>query len=297
MKRESFADKIFIVINYILLVFISIIVLYPLIFVVIASISDPLLVNSGQVWLLPKGLTFDGYSRVFQSGNILLGYKNTILYTFIGTIISIAITFTCAYPLTVKELPYRKGIFLFFTFTMFFSGGIIPTFLLIRSLNMYNTVWAMILPGAVSVMNIIIARTFIETNIPSTIIEAAAIDGCNEYQIFAKIILPLSKPILVVLALFYGVQHWNAYFNALIYLSDEKLYPLQVFLREILIQTQLDSQMLMSGSNMEAFAQQSKIAESVKYGVIVVSTLPLLVIFPFLQKFFEKGVMLGAVKG
>jgi len=180
---------------------------------------------------------------------------------------------------------------------MFFSGGIIPTFLLIKSLGMYNTIWAMIVPGSVSVMNIIISRTYIETTIPETVTEAAIIDGCNEYKIFTKMILPLSKPIIIVLALFYGVQHWNAYFNALIYLSNERLFPLQVFLREILIQTQLDSQMLMSGSNMEAFDQQAKIAESVKYGAIVVSTLPLLVVFPFLQNFFEKGVMLGAVKG
>jgi len=297
MKRESFGDKIFIVSNHVLLGIVALLTLYPLIFVLVASISDPLLVNNGEVWLMPKGVNFDGYARVFQSWKILLGYKNTVFYSILGTIISIFVTFTCVYPLTVKELPFRKTIFTFFTLTMFFSGGIIPTFLLIKSLGMYNTIWAMIVPGSVSVMNIIISRTYIETTIPETVTEAAIIDGCNEYKIFTKMILPLSKPIIIVLALFYGVQHRNAYFNALIYLSNERLFPLQVFLREILIQTQLDSQMLMSGSNMEAFDQQAKIAESVKYGAIVVSTLPLLVVFPFLQNFFEKGVMLGAVKG
>ena len=297
MKRESFNDKIFIVLNYIVLTIVTLTTLYPLLFVLIASISDPLLVNSGQVWFWPKGITFEGYYRVFQSGNIILGYKNTMMYTFLGTLISLFITFTCSYPLSVKELPYKKTLFMIFAFTMFFSGGIIPTFLLVKNINIYNTIWAMILPGSVSVMNIIISRTYIESSIPTTVTEAAVIDGCNEYSVFFKMILPLSKPILTVLALFYGIQYWNAFFNALIYLSNEKLFPLQVFLREILIQTQLDSQMIMSGSNLEAFDQQSKIAESVKFGVIVVSTLPLLIVFPFLQKFFEKGVMLGAVKG
>lgn len=294
---ESTGDKIFNAINNILMAITMLVVLYPILFVISASISDPLLVNSGKVVLFPKGITFEGYARVFQNNDILIGYRNTIFYTVAGVLINLFVTLTSAFALTRKNLPGRTIIVALFTFTMFFSGGMIPSFLLINKLGIYNTVWAILLPGAAAMMYIIIARTYMQSSIPESLQEAALIDGCSDIKVFIMIILPLSTPIITVLGLFYGVGHWNSYFNALIYLSDRNIFPLQVFLREILIQTQIDSQMLMSGANLETFDQQAKIAEMIKYAVIIVSTLPLLIVYPFVQKYFTQGMMIGAVKG
>lgn len=297
MIRESPADRVFVVVNKIFLAVILLLVLYPLVYIVSASISDPVAVNSGRMWLLPVDVTFEGFSRVFQNPEIWLGYRNTAFYTVFGTLINLAVTLPAAYALSRRDLVGRNVFMGLYLFTMFFNGGLIPTYLLVRDLGMVNTVWAMLLPNAASVWLIIVARTFFQSTIPGELREAAAMDGCSNFRFFWSIVLPLSRSIIAVLALFYAVGHWNQYFNALIYLSDRELFPLQLFLREILVQQQMDASMMMSGGSMEALAQQARIADIVKYAVMIVSALPLLIAYPLVQRFFVKGVMIGSVKG
>lgn len=273
-----------------------VIVLYPLVYIISASISDPALVNSGQMWLFPKGITFEGYLRVFQNNDIWIGYKNTIIYTLGGVLVHLLILLPCAYALSRREVPYKKTIMWFFLFTMFFNGGLIPTYLLVKSLGMVNTMWAMIIPNALGVWSIIVARAFFQQNIPETLVEAAEIDGGTDFYIFWRIVLPLSKPIIAVMALFHGVGLWNQYFNALIYLNDASLYPLQLVLREILILNEMSADMMMTGQSLETFAEQARIADIIKYAVMIVSALPLLMVYPFLQKYFVQGVLVGSIK-
>jgi len=295
--KETRADKIFNIINHLILLLGLILVAYPLIFVISASISDPDLVNAGKIWLLPKGITFDGFRRVFQDQQIWTGYRNTIFYTVVGTCLNLIVTLPAAYALSRKDF-YGRNVFTgIFTFTMFFGGGLIPTYLLYSGLGMRNTVWAMLIPGLAGMWNIIISRTYFQNNIPNELREAAEMDGCTNMRLFAQIVLPLSAPIIAVMALFYGVGHWNAFFNALIYLSDRKLFPLQLILREILVQNQMSAQMLSNGEDIEMMAKQAKIADMIKYAVIIVSTLPVLAAYPFIQKYFVQGIMVGAVKG
>lgn len=296
--KESGGDRAFNIVNIVILSIVLLIVVYPLYFVIIASISNPDLVNSGKVFIIPREITFTGYWRVFQDKEILTGYRNTIFYTIVGTSINLFVTLTCAYALSKKRLRGRDMFAFLFAFTMFFSGGLIPTYLLIKKLDMINKVWALLLPNAASMYNIIVARTFFQNTVPAEVEESAMIDGCSTTRMFMKIVLPLSPALIAVLALFYGVAHWNAFFDALIYISSRKLYPLQLVLREILIQNQMKAQMMqniMEGD--ELINIQVKIASLVKYSVIIVSSLPVLVAYPFLQKYFTKGVMLGAVKG
>lgn len=295
--KESKADRIFNFINYLILTIIFLIVLYPLIFVVSASVSDPDLVNQGKVWLLPKGLNFDGFRRVFQDKNIWTGYKNTVFYTIVGTVINLIATLPAAYALSRKDLMGRHIITAFFTFTMFFSGGLIPTYLLMKSLGIRDTIWAMLIPGAVGMWNVIISRTYFQNNIPLELQESAQIDGCSDIRLLFTIVLPLSKPIIAVVGLFYAVGHWNSYFSALIYLKDRALYPLQLFLREILIMNEISAEMMTTGEDLELMARQARVAELIKYSVIIVSTVPVLCIYPFIQKYFVKGMMVGAIKG
>ena len=297
MIRESRADRVFVVVNRIFLAIILLLVLYPLVYIVSASISDPVAVNSGRMWLYPVGVTFEGFSRVFRNPEIWIGYRNTAFYTVFGTLINLAVTLPAAYALSRRDLAGRNVFMGLYLFTMFFNGGLIPTYLLVRDLGMVNTVWAMLLPNAASVWLIIVARTFFQATIPGELREAADMDGCSNFRFFWSIVLPLSKSIIAVLALFYAVGHWNQYFNALIYLSNRDLFPLQLFLREILVQQEMDASMLMSGGSMEALAQQARIADIVKYAVMIVSALPLLIAYPFVQRFFVKGVMIGSVKG
>ena len=297
MIRESRADRVFVVVNRIFLAVILLLVLYPLVYIVSASISDPVAVNSGRMWLYPVGVTFEGFSRVFRNPEIWIGYRNTAFYTVFGTLINLAVTLPAAYALSRRDLAGRNVFMGLYLFTMFFNGGLIPTYLLVRDLGMVNTVWAMLLPNAASVWLIIVARTFFQATIPGELREAADMDGCSNFRFFWSIVLPLSKSIIAVLALFYAVGHWNQYFNALIYLSNRDLFPLQLFLREILVQQEMDASMLMSGGSMEALAQQARIADIVKYAVMIVSALPLLIAYPFVQRFFVKGVMIGSVKG
>lgn len=294
--RETRGDKIINFINYVILALILLITFYPLYFVVIASFSDPGLVNSGEVILIPKGISFVGYRHILNDPRIGSGYINTIIYTVVGTLINLAVTIPAAYALSRKDLVGREVITIIFIVTMFFSGGLIPTFLLMKNLNLLNTRWAMLLLGATNMTNIVIARTFFQSNIPFELQEAAKIDGCSDFRLFFSIILPLSSAIIAVMALFFAVAHWNNYFKALVYLTDEKLFPLQLILREMLIKSEFDAQMILVGDT-AMLDEQLKIAEQIKYGLIIVSTLPIMLVYPFIQKYFVKGVMIGALKG
>ena len=295
MCRE---DRVFGVINSILLILFSIITLYPLLFVVSASVSDPVAVSAGKMILWPVGLTLRGYQYILQYAEIWTGYANTLFYTFVGTIINLAVTLTCAYGLSRRDVPGNGIVMTLFLITMYIGGGLIPN---LRMLGLINTRWVLLLPGAVSTYNLIVSRTFFSSTIPWELHEAAFLDGCSDFKLFTKVVLPLSAPIVVVMALYYGVGHWNSYFGAMIYIKDRALYPLQVFLREILSLSTFASAAMESGTlsaeEMAAMLQEAETANLVKYGVIVVSTLPMLILYPFLQKFFAKGVMIGAVKG
>lgn len=288
-------DRVFDVINIVFLTITTLAVLYPLYFIIIASISNPDRINAGEMWLFPKEITFEGYQRIFQDSRIWVSYVNTIQYTVIGTFVNVGLTLIGAYALSRKDLYGRNVIMLFLLFTMFFSGGLIPTYLLVNDLGMNNTMWALIIPKAVALFNLIVTRTFFQSTLPNELLEAAKMDGCSDFRFFYSIALPLSKPIIAVMALYYGVTHWNSYFDALIYLNNEDYYPLQLILRNILIQSQISSQML--GGDIEGLAAQQRIAELIKYGMIMVASLPLLIVYPFIQKYFVQGAMIGSVKG
>ncbi|WP_028545767.1 carbohydrate ABC transporter permease [Paenibacillus taiwanensis] len=294
MIDRSFGDRVFNIINYILLTILTVIVLYPLLFVLSASISNPEHVLRGDVWLLPKGFNVDAYTKIFQNKDILLGYGNTILYTLIGTAINLAMTVCAAYPLSRKDFAGRGIITGMIVFTMFFGGGLIPTYLLIKNLNMLDSLWVMVIPNAVSVWNIIIMRTFFQQSIPGELQESAMIDGCNHFQTLFRIVLPLSMPIIAVMVLFYAVGHWNSYFNALIYLTSKDKFPLQLILREILIQSDSGEFIKLTS---ESAVRMKMSVEGLKYAVLVVANLPMLMLYPFLQRYFVKGIMIGALKG
>lgn len=292
-KRKD--DMIFGIVNAVLLVIILLVILYPLYFIVIASFSDPLEVLSGKVVFLPKKINVEAYKMVFRDPSILTGYRNTIFYTLLGTGINILLTILAAYPLSRKDFAGRKFLTLMLAVTMFFSGGLIPTYLMMsNTLHLTDTIWAMVLPGAVSVWNVVIVRTYFQTSIPGELSEAAMVDGCSDFQLLGKVILPLSMPVLAVMILFYGVAHWNSFFNALIYLNDKALYPLQLILRSILIQNTMSEDMM---AEVDSVANRQIMAETIKYALIVVSSAPIIAIYPFLQKYFVKGIMVGAIKG
>lgn len=290
-QNSSAGDITLRILNGILLTLSCVMVLYPVLYVLGSSFSDPMAVMKNEVTLLPVGFTTIGYKAVFADSEIWTCYLNTIFYTVAGTAISIFATSTGAYVVSRKDFAPRNTLMIFVAFTMFFSGGMIPTYLLIANLHMMDTIWAMILPGAISAYNFIIMRTFFQNSIPFELQEAAIIDGCNDVQIFAKIVMPLSAPIIAVMVLFYGVANWNAYFNALIYLSSRNLYPLQLKLREILIQNESSEAVTGPASD------QQILGMNVKYALIVVSTVPILCVYPFLQRYFVKGIMIGAIKG
>lgn len=294
MVKQSLGDRLFDAINIAFLILVLVMVVYPLLFVASASISDPAAVVSGELWLWPKGITLNGYKKVFQNQDILRGYANTINYTLVGTAINLLMTIAAAYPLSRKNFYGRNVFMAMFVFTMFFSGGLIPTYLVVRGLGMINTFWAMVVPNAVAVWNIIIMRTFFQQSIPEEIQEAARIDGCSNVQTLLRIVLPLSAPILAVMTLFYSVGHWNAYFHALIYLTDRGKYPLQLILREILIQSNMQNLVEVSE---ESLVRGLMEAEAMKYAVVVVANLPVFLLYPFLQRYFVKGIVIGAIKG
>ncbi|MEK4436185.1 MULTISPECIES: carbohydrate ABC transporter permease [unclassified Paenibacillus] len=267
-------------------------IMYPIYFIVIASFSDPSSVANGQVWVFPKGFTLEGYQELLRHENIWIGYRNTILYTVVGTLIGLVVNISAAYALSRKDLVGRKFFSLFFIFTMFFSGGLIPTFLTIRDFHLYNTFLVMVLPFSVVVFDMIVARTFFQTSIPGDLWEAAQIDGCGNLRYFVLVVLPLSKAIIAVLGLWIAVGYWNSYFNALIYLKDPNLYPLQLILRNILITNQMQSGM---GTG-EAAQVALRLANLMRYSVIIIATIPIMCVYPFIQKYFNQGVMIGAVK-
>lgn len=293
---QTRGDKVFGVINAIFIVFITIITLYPLIYVCSASISSPASVTSGRMWLWPTDITLEGYKRILKNSEIWMGYVNTILYTVVNVVISLAVTLPAAYALTVKSLPGRKFIVFVFSVTMFFSGGMIPLYVVCRNLGLVNTLWAVILPSATSMWYIILTRTFFQSTIPHELEEASEIDGCSVFATFLRIVLPLSAPIIAVMALYFGVGRWNSYFGEMIFLRDRGKFPLQLFLREILIVATFNQE---NASNADAItmAEQLRIASIIKYATMIVATLPVIAAYPFIQRYFVKGVMIGSIKG
>lgn len=277
----------------ILMLIVSVIVLYPLLVVLSTSFSSPAAVTSGKVWLFPVDFSLVGYKAVFRTNDVLIGYRNSLFYMIVGTSINIVMTLLTAYPLSRDDLFGHSVIMKLFTFTMIFSGGMIPNYLLMKDLHLLNTPWVMIIPGAISVYNMIITRTFIKTNIPKEMLEAAQIDGCGDFQYFIKMVVPLSGSVIAVITLYYAIAHWNAYFNAFMYLNDKDLYPLQIFLKNILVSNQVEADMIVDAQ----VQSQEGIAEVLKYSLIVVAVIPVMIIYPFVQKHFVKGVMIGAVKG
>lgn len=270
--------------------------IYPLYFVVIASISEPRLVSTGNVTWLPRNISWFGYQQIFEDSRIWTGYRNTILYSVVGTALNMVVTLPAAFALSRREFVPRRPLMLFFAFTMFFSGGLIPTYLLYRDLDLLNNWLVFILPSALNVYNLIIARSFFEHSLPNELFEAATLDGVDYFRFFSRIALPLSKAIISVIALYYLVQHWNDFFTGLIFVRDYDLQPLQIVLRDILLSNQAFAGGAGgAGGSGGAYGQQY--ADQIKYGVIIVSTLPVLLVYPFIQKYFEKGVMIGSVKG
>lgn len=289
------SDRMFDIFNYTFLAILLVIVAYPLYYVLIASISDPYEVYAGKTFLLPSKVTFEGYARVFKEKSIATGYINSIYYTVLGTVVSVALIITTGYCVSKKTLPFRKSIMMFYVFTMYFNGGLIPTYLVVAKMGLLNSVWSLILPGGVAVFNVIVCRTFFESSIPEELYEAASIDGSSNLRTFFRIALPLSKPILAVMVIFTMVAYWNDWFTALIYMSEKSKYPLQLALRQILIQSQVTATMM---GNMDGgYAEANKITELIKFSSIVVGAVPMLIAYPFVQKYFEKGFMAGAVKG
>lgn len=291
---SSREDKIFNVIIHIIIATLFIIVAYPLIFVLSSSFSSKEAVTNGLVFLWPVDFSIEGYVTVFQKPDVLIGYRNTIIYTVVGTMLNLVLTMVAAYPLSRKDLPGGKFLTLIFTFTMIFNGGMIPTYMLVKGMGLMNSPLSMIVLGGISAYNLIIARTFIQNSIPGELLEAARIDGCSDFRYFGQIILPLSKSVIAVLTLYYAITHWNAYFNAFLYLNNENYWPLQLFLREILLENQIDASQILDPELQEA---KQGMANLLKYSLIVVSTIPVMILYPFIQKHFVSGVMIGSVKG
>ncbi|MBE7054757.1 MAG: carbohydrate ABC transporter permease [Ruminococcaceae bacterium] len=287
-------DKIFNVFVLIVVSFVFIITLYPLIYIVSASFSSARAVSTGQVVLWPVDFSIEGYRAVFENRDIGRSYVNTIFYTCLGTFINVAVTMMAAYPLARRDLRGRSAFSFIFTFTMLFNGGMVPTYLVIKRLGMIDSIWSLVLPNAISVYNMIVARTFIQNNIPNEMLEASQIDGCSDAQYFFKMVLPLSKTVIAVITLFYAVSHWNSFFNAFLYINDRSKYPLQIILREILVASKIDANMVMDE---ETMAAKQGLAELLKFSLIIVATAPILCVYPFIQRYFVKGVMIGSVKG
>jgi len=291
--RETFGDRIFLALVYLFLFIVLLVVLYPLVYIVSASFSSPLAVSSGRVWLFPVEFSLRGYQVDLQNPQLVIGYANSIYYTFFGTLISVALTIMVAYPLSRRALFGRNVLMFLITFTMIFSGGLIPTYLVVRQLGMINTRWALLIPGAVAAFQVIIARTFFQANIPDELAEAAEMDGCSDLRFMWSVVLPLSKPIIAVLVLMYAVSQWNAYFDALIYLKSSDLQPLQLVLRNILILNTTAS----GSMDAKTMVERRQLADLLKYSLIVLGSLPVLIIYPFVQRYFVKGMLIGSIKG
>ncbi|MFE4710612.1 MULTISPECIES: carbohydrate ABC transporter permease [Paenibacillus] len=291
--KESAGDKAFLFTIYLVLGLVVIAVLYPLIFIISSSISSPAAVTSGRVWLWPVDISFKGFEVLFKTPEIITGYANSIFYTAAGTLISVTLTVMIAYPLSRKGFFGRNTLMMIITFTMIFNGGLIPTYLVVREMNLIDTRWALLIPNAIWVWQVIIARSFFQSSIPDELMEASEIDGCSDMRFIWSVVLPLSKPILAVLVLMYAVGQWNAYFDALIYLKSADLFPLQLVLRSIIIQNNSAGGAMDVGKMVE----KQQLSELLKYSLIVVATLPVLVIYPFVQRYFVQGMLVGSVKG
>jgi multiple sugar transport system permease protein/putative aldouronate transport system permease protein len=292
--RDTGVDRVFSAFNYVILTLFLLAVAYPLLYIVSASFSSARAVTSGQVWLWPVDVTLDGYEAIFQHPLLVRSFVNSLFYTGAGTAVSVALTVLAAYPLSRRDL-YGRGVIMFlFLFTLLFSGGLIPTYLVVKELGMLNTRWALIIPSALSVYNMIITRTYFQTAIPDELLEAAKLDGASDFRFVRDVVIPLSGPIVAVNALFYAVAQWNQYFSGLIYLTDPDLWPLQLVLREILVQNNIDPAMI---TNVEDMVRRQNLRELLKYSLIVVATVPLLIVYPFVQKHFVKGALIGSLKG
>lgn len=299
--RKSASDKTFDVINIVFMVLFMLVMVYPLYFIVMASLSDPYQVMNGRVYLWPAGFTLEAYQNVFKESRIWVGYENTIRYTLFGTLFNLFLTIPAAYAISKKRLLGHRLLSIYFLIPMYFSGGLIPTYIQVKALGLMNTPYTLIVLGGVSMYNMIVTRVFFQTSIPEELYESARIDGAGELRTFLSIALPLAKPILAVMALFYAVGHWNSYFNALIYISKEKYQPLQIVLRNLLLNNQLlfsaMSSDIMDADAVQAAARRQYMAQGMKYALIFISSAPLLIAYPFVQKYFVKGVMIGSVKG
>ncbi|GLX66788.1 carbohydrate ABC transporter permease [Paenibacillus glycanilyticus] len=297
LKGMGGKELAFHILLYSLCAVIFLVIMYPLYFIVIASFSDSTLVSTGKVLLFPKGSSLFGYKEIFQDSRVWTGYRNTLFYTLFGTLVNMLFTMPAAYVLSRKEFKARRPIMFLFVVTMFFNGGLIPTYLLMKDLHITNTFWVFILPFCVNIFYLIIARTFFETALPAELHEAAVMDGCSHFMFFAKVALPLSKALISVIGLYYLVGHWNDFFTGLIYIRDNNLQPLQIVLRDILLSNQVFQNGAGTGGGAASGGYAQRYADQIKYGVIIVSSLPILMLYPFLQKYFEKGVMIGSVKG
>ncbi|SFT04691.1 carbohydrate ABC transporter permease [Paenibacillus sp. BC26] len=292
--RESFGDKLFLTLVYAFLGIILLAVLYPLLYIVSSSFSSPQAVISGRVWLFPVDFSLAGYKAIFSNPMIMTGYGNSLFYTGFGVLINVTLTVMLAYPLSKSTFYGRHAIMVILVITMMFSGGLIPYYLTVKNIGILDTRWAMLLPGAMAVWQVIIARTFFQSSIPKELGEAAELDGCSDLGFLFRVVLPLSKPILAVLVLMYAVGHWNAYFEALIFLKSQELFPLQIVLRNILILNSIDSSMMVDANKMSAM---QGLRDLLKFSLIVVATVPVLAIYPFVQKYFVQGILIGSLKG
>ncbi|TDU86733.1 carbohydrate ABC transporter membrane protein 2 (CUT1 family) [Kribbella voronezhensis] len=292
--RETRSDRIVMICNYAALGLFTLAVLYPLVYVFSASLSDPKNVASGKVWLWPVGFSLDAFKAVFDYGSIVSGFSNSLIYAIGGALLATVLTLFAAYPLSRQGLPGKGLIMALFVFTMMFSGGLIPTYLVVDRVGLLNTRWAIILPAALAVWNVIITRTYFQVTIPEELLEAARVDGCSDFGFFWRVVLPLSKPIVAVNMLFYAVAQWNSWFSALIYLTNEHLFPLQLVLRQILIQHNVDPSQIRDTSEL---IRLKELQEQLKFSLIVIATIPPLLIYPFVQKHFVKGAMIGSLKG
>ena len=290
--RDTMGDKVFYIINGIFLGLVALIVLYPLYFIIIASISDPDAVLAGRVVLYPVDITFNGFAKILERTDVWTGYLNTIIYTVLTVVLSLLVTIPAGWALSRKTLPGKKWFMIFFIIPMFFGGGLIPFYNVMSSLGLVNTIWAVILPSILSVWNLFMAKTFFESSIPNGLIEAAKIDGAGQFRIFGSVVIPLSKAVIAVMALYYAVGQWNSYFNAMIFLQDETKYPLQLVLKEILIASESTT-----GGSGETILEQFRLSNQIKYVSVIVSSLPVLCLYPFVQKYFAQGVMIGSLKG
>lgn len=292
-KKKSRGDKAFDIALIIISLLIIVVIAYPLYFVIIASFSQPEAVLGGKLRFLPVGFNIESYKMVLSERKVWVGYRNTLLYTVLGTCINLVLTTLAAYALSRKDMPWRTPLTFVISFTMLFGGGMIPVYMVVRSLQLTDTIWAMVIPNAIATYNLLVMKNYFQSSIPEELQEAAAIDGCSHFKTLMKVVLPLSTPILAVIVLFYAVGHWNAFFNAVIYLRNQELFPLQIVLRDILLQNSLEA----VGGDLTGMYEKVMRGETMKYALIIVASAPVIIMYPFVQKYFVKGIMVGAIKG